>query len=152
VREIQESLRDEGHDPGQADGAWGPETQQAVQSFQEEQQLEPTGSLTIATLQQLRGGAAQQEQSQEQPQERPAGTQQEQQPGRIDEQPGRVGEQPGTLDQQMDPQRRPGVGTRQEPGTTQTPAPGTMETPGGAQEQPGMGTQETPGTGTGQRQ
>lgn len=53
IREIQQSLRQEGFDPGPADGVWGPQTASAVRSFQMEKNLQATGEPTSSTLNEL---------------------------------------------------------------------------------------------------
>lgn len=50
ILQVQRALQRMGHDPGPIDGIWGPRTREAVTSFQEEQGMESTGSLNIATL------------------------------------------------------------------------------------------------------
>lgn len=50
VRKVQQALKEAGHDPGKADGIWGPETQEAVRDFQQAQGLEATGDLNEETL------------------------------------------------------------------------------------------------------
>jgi peptidoglycan hydrolase-like protein with peptidoglycan-binding domain len=56
VRHIQKALADSGHNPGKVNGEWDRSTQQALKAYQKEQNLEPTGSLTISTVQKLMGG------------------------------------------------------------------------------------------------
>jgi peptidoglycan hydrolase-like protein with peptidoglycan-binding domain len=53
IREVQEALRDEGHDPGPIDGIWGPETQAAVKDFQQANDLQVTGQLDKQTMEEL---------------------------------------------------------------------------------------------------
>ncbi len=50
IREIQQSLRELGHDPGPVDGLWGPRTSAAVSEFQRAQGLDETGRLNLATI------------------------------------------------------------------------------------------------------
>ena len=53
IRELQEKLRDEGHNPGPIDGIWGPQTQAAVKEFQKENDLQVTGQLDQQTMKEL---------------------------------------------------------------------------------------------------
>jgi peptidoglycan hydrolase-like protein with peptidoglycan-binding domain len=53
VRQIQQALNQKGYDPGNVDGQWGPETQEAVRNFQQAQGLEPTGQPNARTMSQL---------------------------------------------------------------------------------------------------
>lgn len=50
VRQAQQALQEKGHDPGPIDGQMGPNTQQALQSFQQAQGLQATGQLDTETL------------------------------------------------------------------------------------------------------
>jgi peptidoglycan hydrolase-like protein with peptidoglycan-binding domain len=50
IREVQQALRQMGHDPGPADGQWGPKTQRALRDFQQERGLQASGRLDQATL------------------------------------------------------------------------------------------------------
>lgn len=50
IRQIQEALKEAGHDPGQVDGIWGPETEQALRAFEQEKGIESTGELNDETL------------------------------------------------------------------------------------------------------
>lgn len=43
VRDLQRELANRGYDAGQADGRWGPRTQQAVRQFQQDQNLAASG-------------------------------------------------------------------------------------------------------------
>ena len=53
LEQVQETLRQRGHDPGPADGVMGPQTIAAVKAFQREHGLEPTGQLDRPTLAKL---------------------------------------------------------------------------------------------------
>ena len=50
VRETQQALRQMGHDPGPADGQWGPKTRRALTAFQQERGLQASGRLDQSTL------------------------------------------------------------------------------------------------------
>jgi hypothetical protein len=53
VRRLQEALNQQGHDVGEVDGLWGPQTASALREFQEAQGLEASGEPdeeTIAAL------------------------------------------------------------------------------------------------------
>ncbi len=50
VRQIQQQLNEAGYAPGNVDGAWGPETADALANFQRDQGLDPTGTLTFETV------------------------------------------------------------------------------------------------------
>jgi len=50
VRQVQQALKDKGHDPGQIDGIMGPETKEALQSFQQAQGISGSGELDQQTL------------------------------------------------------------------------------------------------------
>ncbi len=52
IRKVQQALKDKGHDIS-IDGIWGPNTQQALRSFQQEQGIEGTGDLNQETIQAL---------------------------------------------------------------------------------------------------
>ena len=58
VRQAQEALNQKGFDAGTADGKWGPQTQAAVQKFQQSQKLEQSGELDNQTLAALNVQAA----------------------------------------------------------------------------------------------
>lgn len=45
VRQIQEALKAEGHDPGPVDGVMGPQTKEALRAYQRSQSLTETGRL-----------------------------------------------------------------------------------------------------------
>ena len=49
AKELQQALRDRGHDPGAIDGVMGPRTRDALRSFQEANNLSPTGRLDSDT-------------------------------------------------------------------------------------------------------
>ncbi|MDP2619146.1 MAG: peptidoglycan-binding protein [Hyphomicrobiales bacterium] len=53
VRNAQKLLTDLGYEPGPVDGQWGPNTKRAIESFQRDAGLEPTGALTPALLRML---------------------------------------------------------------------------------------------------
>jgi peptidoglycan hydrolase-like protein with peptidoglycan-binding domain len=50
VRQVQTALQQQGLYTGSIDGLWGPQTQSAVQSFQQSHALRPTGELNSPTL------------------------------------------------------------------------------------------------------
>lgn len=53
VRELQESLQDQGVNPGPVDGVMGPLTKQAIQIFQRQEGLAATGEINERTLEAL---------------------------------------------------------------------------------------------------
>ncbi len=53
VREAQEALKSQGHDPGPIDGIMGSQTQQALKEFQSQNGLKQTGMLDAQTKQKL---------------------------------------------------------------------------------------------------
>ena len=53
VRELQQNLQAQGHNPGPIDGIWGPETHQALSEYQQQQGLEGGGQLDTQTLSSL---------------------------------------------------------------------------------------------------
>ncbi|HUK40665.1 MAG TPA: peptidoglycan-binding domain-containing protein [Candidatus Acidoferrales bacterium] len=53
IRSLQQALRDKGFDPGPIDGMMGPQTRQALQSFQRSKNITATGELDNETSQQL---------------------------------------------------------------------------------------------------
>jgi peptidoglycan hydrolase-like protein with peptidoglycan-binding domain len=53
VRQVQNALREKGHDDLKADGTWSEETAAALKKFQQEQKLEATGLLNLRTLRAL---------------------------------------------------------------------------------------------------
>lgn len=50
VRNVQDKLRAKGIDAGPVDGIWGPRTHAGLREFQQNQGLETTGQLNLATL------------------------------------------------------------------------------------------------------
>lgn len=50
VRNVQQQLQAKGIDPGPVDGIWGPQTQSALEQFQQQQGLQVRGQLNGATL------------------------------------------------------------------------------------------------------
>lgn len=50
---IQRRLRDYGYSQAPADGLWRPDTQQALEIFQESNGLQPSGKINLATLEAL---------------------------------------------------------------------------------------------------
>jgi hypothetical protein len=53
VRQAQEALKDQGHDPGPIDGVLGSQTRQALRAFQSKNGLKQTGVLDAETKQKL---------------------------------------------------------------------------------------------------
>lgn len=53
VRQIQQKLNQSGFDAGDINGSWTKQTQQALRTFQQAKNLEPTGQLNLRTLQAL---------------------------------------------------------------------------------------------------
>ncbi|MGH7845541.1 MAG: peptidoglycan-binding domain-containing protein [Candidatus Binatia bacterium] len=53
IKEVQQALKDKGHDPGSIDGIMGQQTQQALRSFQQQEGLKATGTLDDKTAQKL---------------------------------------------------------------------------------------------------
>jgi len=53
VREVQQKLMQEGHDVGSIDGQFGPKTEAALRSYQQEEGLQATGQIDEQTLQKL---------------------------------------------------------------------------------------------------
>ena len=53
IKEVQEALKDKGHDPGPVDGIMGARTKEALKSFQTASSLQPTGTLNAETAQKL---------------------------------------------------------------------------------------------------
>ena len=53
VRQVQQSLNDQGFNAGPVDGKWGPKTQSAVKNFQQAKGLQPSGELDQETLAEL---------------------------------------------------------------------------------------------------
>lgn len=50
VKKLQESLIEKGYDVGPVDGLIGPQTQAALQKFQEDQGLDASGEINVETL------------------------------------------------------------------------------------------------------
>lgn len=50
VRQVQQALKDQGHDPGAIDGIMGPQTKQALQGFQQAKGISGAGELDQQTL------------------------------------------------------------------------------------------------------
>jgi Putative peptidoglycan binding domain len=53
IRQAQEALKNQGHDPGPIDGVMGPQTRQALRTFQSSNGLKQTGMLDAETKQKL---------------------------------------------------------------------------------------------------
>jgi peptidoglycan hydrolase-like protein with peptidoglycan-binding domain len=53
IRELQEALQEQGLNPGPIDGKMGPLTQQAIQLFQQQENLAATGTINEQTLEAL---------------------------------------------------------------------------------------------------
>jgi Putative peptidoglycan binding domain len=53
VRQVQEALKDKGHDPGPIDGVMGSQTKQALRDFQKANGLKQTGTLDTQTKEKL---------------------------------------------------------------------------------------------------
>ena len=53
VRQAQEALKAQGHDPGPIDGLMGPQTRQALKEFQSSNGLQQTGRLDAETKDKL---------------------------------------------------------------------------------------------------
>ncbi len=53
VRQVQEALKAQGHDPGAIDGVMGPQTQEALRAYQRSQNLTETGRLDAQTTEKL---------------------------------------------------------------------------------------------------
>jgi peptidoglycan hydrolase-like protein with peptidoglycan-binding domain len=58
IRQIQQELRNHGHDPGGVDGVWGPRTSNAVADFQRANGLQATGRIDPRTRQALAGSTS----------------------------------------------------------------------------------------------
>lgn len=104
IQQVQQALQDAGQDPGQIDGTWGSQTQNALKQYQQNNDLVPTGSLTLQTIQKLLGsnytpgsGDQQQQMQQQQPmdqqQQQPMDQQQQQPMGQQPEQGGQSDQQ-----------------------------------------------------------
>lgn len=57
VRQVQQSLKEQGYEVGAVDGIWGPKTESAVRQFQQAQGLDASGQLDQQTLAALDVGA-----------------------------------------------------------------------------------------------
>jgi hypothetical protein len=53
IRQLQQALKEKGHDPGPIDGVMGPQTQQALRQFQQANGIQATGSLNAETKERL---------------------------------------------------------------------------------------------------
>lgn len=53
IRQAQEALKAQGHDPGPIDGVMGPQTSQALREFQSSNGLQQTGRLDEQTKEKL---------------------------------------------------------------------------------------------------
>jgi peptidoglycan hydrolase-like protein with peptidoglycan-binding domain len=53
IKDVQQALKDKGHDPGPVDGAMGARTREALKSFQSASNLKPTGTLDAETAEKL---------------------------------------------------------------------------------------------------
>jgi peptidoglycan hydrolase-like protein with peptidoglycan-binding domain len=53
VKQVQEALKAQGHDPGPIDGVMGPQTQEALRAYQRSQNLTETGRLDPETSEKL---------------------------------------------------------------------------------------------------
>ena len=53
IRQLQEQLKAQGHDPGPIDGVMGPRTQQALKDYQKDQNISASGRLDSQTRQKL---------------------------------------------------------------------------------------------------
>jgi hypothetical protein len=53
VKQVQQALKDKGHDPGSIDGIMGQRTQDALRSFQQKEGLQATGTLDAQTAEKL---------------------------------------------------------------------------------------------------
>ena len=58
VRQVQEALKAQGHDPGPVDGVMGPQTQEALRAYQRSENLTETGRLDQQTSEKLGVGAS----------------------------------------------------------------------------------------------
>ncbi len=147
ISRVQEALDQAGHDPGPVDGIWGPRSRSAMESFQRDRGIEPTGLINVLSLEALglSDVAAQLEGD--------IGVGQPESPGMAEPTPGvqptpRVGEPaPGVEATPGVATPTPGLG---EPGPgIATPTPGLGEPGPGAQPgatpTPGLG-QPAPGT------
>jgi peptidoglycan hydrolase-like protein with peptidoglycan-binding domain len=118
VRQLQESLRKAGYDPGQSDGVFGRNTRKAVRDFQSARGLKVDGKVGSKT----RGAM-----------------------DAFDRQPSRTQNPP--QQQPTNGPMRPG-GTQPQPGSGQQPGGAGQPTTGGGEQQPGSTGQQTTGTQT----
>ncbi|MGH7828476.1 MAG: peptidoglycan-binding domain-containing protein [Candidatus Binatia bacterium] len=49
IKEVQQALKEKGHDPGEIDGVMSSQTQQAIRAFQQKNGLQATGTLNAET-------------------------------------------------------------------------------------------------------
>jgi peptidoglycan hydrolase-like protein with peptidoglycan-binding domain len=50
IKQVQQKLKQQGHDVGAVDGMWGPKTQAALREFQQQQGMQASGELDQETL------------------------------------------------------------------------------------------------------
>jgi peptidoglycan hydrolase-like protein with peptidoglycan-binding domain len=50
IQAVQRQLQNEGHDPGSVDGQWGESTQAAIREYQQANEMQGDGKLTLPTL------------------------------------------------------------------------------------------------------
>ena len=67
TQQVQERLQQQGIYRGRVDGVWGPGTEAAVRSYQQQHNLNPTGKLDVDTLSSLNLGTSQNYGSAQQP-------------------------------------------------------------------------------------
>lgn len=53
IRQVQQALKDKGHEVGSIDGKWGPKTQNALKEYQQAQGMSASGELDSQTLSSL---------------------------------------------------------------------------------------------------
>lgn len=53
IREVQQALKDKGHDVGAIDGMWGPQTENALKEYQQAEGMSASGELDAQTLSSL---------------------------------------------------------------------------------------------------
>jgi len=53
LKDVQQELNDRGFDAGRADGLWGPQTANAVERFQHDNEIQASGKLDDATIEKL---------------------------------------------------------------------------------------------------
>ena len=53
IKQVQQALKDKGHDPGSIDGIMGQRTKEALRSFQQKEGLTATGTLDAQTAEKL---------------------------------------------------------------------------------------------------